>query len=301
MIIRQFICVAVLMLFVSPALAQDNAEVEQHRLAAEQGDANSQFSLGLMYRDGTGVPQDYAEAYIWFSLAAVKGVEDTELGIHYLDGTASHLSSSELVAAQQEIARRLAAIARRYQLVAEQGDADAQYDLGRVYYSGKGVPQDYAEAARWYQLAAEQGHADAQENLGSLYYRGQEGVPQDFTEAGRWYRLAAEQDSIFAQYRLGEMYRNGEGVPQDYAEAMRWYQLTIGYPLTQYSLGEMHKGGQGMPQDDVEAYIWFSLSAASGYYSARPERDETGSLLSPAELAAAKQEADRRLNTMLSP
>jgi hypothetical protein len=75
---------------------------------------------------------------------------------------------------------------------AEQGDAEAQLNLGNGYYHGEGVPQDYAEAAKWNRLAAEQGHASAQYHLGFMYDNGQ-GVPQDYAEAVKWYRLAAEQ------------------------------------------------------------------------------------------------------------
>jgi TPR repeat protein len=49
---------------------------------------------------------------------------------------------------------------------AEQGDAQAQYNLGIMYDNGQDVPQDYTAAASWYRKAAEQGHAQAQFNLG---------------------------------------------------------------------------------------------------------------------------------------
>ena len=65
---------------------------------------------------------------------------------------------------------------------AEQGDGDAQYNIGVKYHDGDGVPQDYAEAVKWYRLAADQGEARAQHNLGMMYYKG-EGVPQDVVEA----------------------------------------------------------------------------------------------------------------------
>ena len=58
---------------------------------------------------------------------------------------------------------------RWYRLAAEQGDADAQSNLGVMYDSGHGVPQDYAEAVRWYRRAAEQGDASAQFDLGRMY------------------------------------------------------------------------------------------------------------------------------------
>ena len=52
-----------------------------------------------------------------------------------------------------------------YRKAAEQGDADAQYNLGISYDRGEGVPQDYVEAVKWYRKAAEQGDADAQNKL----------------------------------------------------------------------------------------------------------------------------------------
>jgi TPR repeat protein len=60
--------------------------------------------------------------------------------------------------------------------LAEQGVADAQYRLGLIYYSGRGVPQDYKEAVRWHRKAAEQGYAKAQHELGRMYNIGY-GVP----------------------------------------------------------------------------------------------------------------------------
>ena len=52
---------------------------------------------------------------------------------------------------------------------AEQGDVEAQYDLGLYYYSGRGVKEDLVEAVKWYRMAAEQGHAEAQYKIGWCY------------------------------------------------------------------------------------------------------------------------------------
>ncbi len=95
-----------------------------------------------------------------------------------------------------------------------------------MYRKGQGVPQDYAEAPRWYRQAAEQGDADAQYNLGVMYNDGQ-GVAQDYAEAVRWYRRAAEQDDAAAQVALGVMYGKGHGMPQDYVQAHMWYNLAV--------------------------------------------------------------------------
>ena len=51
-----------------------------------------------------------------------------------------------------------------------------------MYDKGEGVPQDYANALKYYTLAADQGLADAQFNLGSMHYKG-DGVPQDYADA----------------------------------------------------------------------------------------------------------------------
>jgi len=81
---------------------------------------------------------------------------------------------------------------RWYQKAAEQGDADAQFNLGVRYGCGRGVRQDDVEATRWYRKAAEQGYSDAQLSLGFMYVNGR-GVKQDDVQAARWYRKAAEQ------------------------------------------------------------------------------------------------------------
>ena len=87
---------------------------------------------------------------------------------------------------------------------AEQGDAEAQYELGGVYLGGRGVVEDEAEAARWLRLAAEQGHVNAQNTLAFMYILGR-GVVKDEAEAVRWYRMAAEQGR-----RLGTLQTRGD-------------------------------------------------------------------------------------------
>ena len=144
---------------------------------------------------------------------------------------------------------------------AEDGDAEAQYNLGARYATGEGVPQqDAAEAVRWYQLAAEQGYAAAQYALGLMYTNG-EGVSQDDAEAVRLYRLAAEQGHIEAQLSLGAMYAKGLGV---------------------------------LPQDDVTADMWLNLAASRSTGELREDavkaRDAVAERLTP----EGRSEAQRR-------
>ena len=108
--------------------------------------------------------------------------------------------------------------------LAAQGVAEAQFNLGNMYDTGRGVTQDDKEAVKWWKLSAAQGHASAQFNLGIMYTNGK-GVTQDFKEGMKWYRLAAEQGYADAQFNLGIMYENGKGVIQDYASAHMWWNL----------------------------------------------------------------------------
>ncbi len=139
--------------------------------------------------------------------------------------------------------------------------AAQKIDAGRAAYEAG----DYATALENFQPLAEQGNAEAQFNLGFMHDNGQ-GVPQDYAEAVRWYRLAAEQGNAAAQVNLGIMYDNGQGVPQDYAEAVRWYRLVAeqGNAAAQVTLGIMYDNGQGVPQDIVLAHMWFNIASANG-------------------------------------
>ena len=83
---------------------------------------------------------------------------------------------------------------KEWQPLAEQGDADAQFNLGIMYANGEGVPKDDVEAARWWRLAAEQGHARAQFNLGIMYANG-EGVLKDMVFAHMWLNIAGANGS----------------------------------------------------------------------------------------------------------
>jgi len=116
---------------------------------AEKGDGFAQFSLGILYAEGQGVPQDYQEAIHWYRLAAEQGYDLAQysLGLLYAKG--------------QGVPRNYQEAIRWYRLAAEQGSALAQFNLGRMYRTGQGVPQDYVQAHMWANLAAAQNHKNA--------------------------------------------------------------------------------------------------------------------------------------------
>ncbi len=97
------------------------------------------------------------------------------------------------------------------------------FDAGKqAYERGK-----YAAALSEWRPLAEQGHAQAQYNLGVMYLIGN-GVAQDNAEAMKWYHKAAEQEVAFAQHMLGFMYARGLGVAQDLIQAHMWSNLAAG-------------------------------------------------------------------------
>jgi len=140
-------------------------------------------------------------------------------------------------------------------------------------------------------LLAEQGNAEAQFNLGLLYDRGR-GVPEDKSEALRWYRRAATQGDMFAQNALGDKYWEGTGVPKDDTKAVWWWRLAAdkGFAPAQHSLGKLLSGGgQGVPSDKIQAYMWLALSAAQGDEEAGRQSDLLAKQLKPAEMTNAKK------------
>jgi TPR repeat protein len=228
------------------------------RSLADQGDANAQYTLGYMYDNGEGVPENDVEAVRWYRLAAGQGLPSaqTEMGFMYANGEGVPENDVEAVL--------------WYRLAADQGDAQAQHNLGFMYANGEGARENDVEAVRLYRLAADQGLATAQYNLGLMYAKG-EGVPKNDAEAVRWFRLAGDQGLARAQHNLGFMYDNGEGVQQNDVEAVRWYRLAAvqGDANAQYNLGLMYTRGMGVEPSYVEALKWFRMAADQGNVSAQ--------------------------------
>ena len=104
--------------------------------------AEAQYNLGVIYKFGLGVPQDYAKALQWYRKAAAQGVAKAQfnLGLMYDNGLGVTQDYAEAV--------------RWYRKAAEQGVAKAQFNLGLMYDNGLGVKQDYAKGAKWYRKAA---------------------------------------------------------------------------------------------------------------------------------------------------
>jgi TPR repeat protein len=190
-----------------------------------------------------------------------------------------------------------ATVLRLWRPLADQGNAEAQFNLGILYELGRGVPQDDEVAANWYRRAADQGHITAQFYLGIMYANGHS-VLKDYAAAVKWNRRAADQGYAPAQAYLGLMYYVGYHVPQDYAVAASWYRKAAdqGYVAAQFYLGIMYQDGAGLRQDNIDAYTCFDLAAAEGNDAAVESRDVLAAKMTTVQIAEAQKRA-RELNT----
>ena len=93
--------------------------------------------------------------------------------------------------------------------------------LGMLYLKGDGVSADPA-AADWIEKAAHSDHAASQFQLGVMYCTGQ-GVPQDLPKAIAWYELAAQLGYPLAQYNLAVMLAKGQGCKVSLEKAFSWF------------------------------------------------------------------------------
>lgn len=163
--------------------------------AAEGGHPVAQWKLGRMYAKGDGVAQDDLRAYEYFSKIANAHAEDSPnapqaaivanafvaLGRYYIVGIPnSH------VKADPERAREMFSYAASYF-----GNAEAQYNLARMYLDGIGMPRDPKYGIRWLGLAAQKGQHEAQALLGQMLFNG-EHLQRQAARGLMWLTLAQD-------------------------------------------------------------------------------------------------------------
>ena len=245
-IVLLFIC-----FFPTMAVAQvDQFKLKQVLQDANAGDISACAYLGKMYYEGTGVAQNYNEAFKCFQKAADNGVTGayTWLGVMYYDG--------------QGVAQNYEKAFLWTKKAAENGAANAYVGLGVMYCNGQGVVQNYNEAFKWYQKAADNGAADAYVGLGVMYCKGQ-GVAKNSNEAFKWFQKAADNGGASAFAYLGDMYYAGDGVAQNYNEALKWYQKAADNGITTgiyYFLADMFYTGKTGITDYSQAKKYAELA-----------------------------------------
>lgn len=162
-------------------------------------------------------------------------------------------------------AKDLKAAISWYQKSAEQNNAEAQVALGKIYFYGNDVPNDYPKAFDFYQRAANFGHKDGEYGLATMFAQGK-GTKKDAKKAVEWYTKSVNQGHKAAALYLGEMYEFGVGTAKDLATAARYYELAAegGLQLAFGRIGRMYAHGVGVRKDSLAAAKWFKKAAIRG-------------------------------------
>ncbi len=217
----------------------DTAAVKWFRKAANQGQAVAQFQLGVMYLAGRGGPQDFVLGYMWLNLSSAKGNENAAFVRNQI--------SDRLSLAQIEEAQNLARKWKPESIENQNNEPASSTTIDPFEVLAKARPEDLAKARTFADGAA-------------AYNRG------DYAVALRVFLPLADQGFSPAQGILGIMYEQGQGTPQDTAEAVKWLRLAAnhGNSIGQLGLGAMYSKGNGLPQNDAEAAKWYQLAADQG-------------------------------------
>ena len=179
-----------------PSSSTTDVSLTSLQYAAEGGHPIAQWKLGRMYADGDGVTQDDLRAFEYFSRIANAHAEDSPsapqaaivakafvaLGRYYLNGIPNSKIKSD-----PERAREMFSYAASYF-----GNADAQYDLARLYLKSAGTSRDdFRYGARWLGLAAQKGQHQAQAMLGQMLFNGDQ-LPRQAARGLMWLTLARD-------------------------------------------------------------------------------------------------------------
>lgn len=194
--------------------------VDALQFAAEGGESLARWKLGRMYADGDGVARDDYKAYQYFSQIVADYSDDdpagrekaivssafVALGVYNLNG----IANSRLKANPER------AIEMFHYAATNFGDANAQYNLGRIYLDGSsGIDKDTRQAARWLSLAAEKGNPSAQALLGQMLFNGQDGVARQRARGLMWLTLARDAATDPRDQWIVELYEKAIGASSD--------------------------------------------------------------------------------------
>ncbi|MDD5405125.1 MAG: tetratricopeptide repeat protein [Sulfuricella sp.] len=181
--------------------------------AANRGNTSAQLKLGKMYLAGNGVEKDANKAEYWLNRASVEGNGEAQflLGRFYLQRNAGEQdrklagnllaqSASQGYASAvkfiEEVGFGFSELYHSHPVdihkLAEEGDANSQYQLATRYESGHLEKQDYAKALYWFRKAAEKGNKMAMKSLAHIYEKGLDGVTADAKTAKYWADKALE-------------------------------------------------------------------------------------------------------------
>ena len=258
--------------------------------AAAAENPSAAYWLGVMNREGLGMPRNDAIANTWFKRAALGGSIDARVSLAYAvewglgvpqEPTDAYNMLAPLAPRSGEAAFLAGEIKYNreepdkkpdyeravhwYRIAANAGVGMAWYRLGECYEYGVGVRRDGRLERAAYRRALLAGVAKAATELGYIYEHGT-GVNADSAMALRYYRIAAAAGEDVALHNLGVVYRDGRGVARDYTRARRYFAdaSDLGNGDAQNDLGVAYTTGKGAPRDRTQALNWYEIAAENG-------------------------------------
>lgn len=298
-------------------LQNDALALDWYKKSASKGNYLAQYRLGMRYKMGQGVAKDRVQARFWLKKSASDGYGDARRvlwsfpnfeGAEQGDKDAQYELAQMYEQGGRGVEKDDDRARHWHKQSAAQGNACAQYQMGRIYMRDGMVPPDLAQARHWLVKATAQGNDDAKRLLKdtevciaaergdmkamyALAYLYQQW--KNYPHAVYWYRKAAEQAELApshsldmfengsaAQCNLADKYEHGLGVAQDDQQALDWYRKSaaLNNHVAQYSLGMMYMRGRGVPKDMAQARAWLIQSAEQGYDKARSALQEIATL-----------------------
>ena len=218
--------------------------------AAEKGDSDAMYNIGMLYYEGLGVDQNYSLSKDWYLKASENGnvFAMNNIGNQYKEGLG--------------VAKDYDNAIEWYRKAAKTGNSDAMENIGDMYSDGLGVEKDEEKANEYWDKAFVE-HDDTIELFeGSTWYKN-----QDYVKAMDWYIKSAQNGNSIAMIQIGSLYKDGLGVKQDYRKAMKWYvkaALTSNDSDALFYIGHLYENGYGVIQDKNEAMIWYVMAAEKG-------------------------------------
>ncbi|KXX67231.1 tetratricopeptide repeat protein [Flammeovirga sp. SJP92] len=249
--------------------ANKNTDIFYQKYLGDSGNAQSEYALGLAYKNGDEVPKDLNKSFDLLTKAADKNHPEAqyELALFYKNGLVGNKDSRKAVSLllksannnNREAIQMLSKMDIKtfvdpnnleyiqYKAIAD-NDAEAQYELYLLYANKKNpTKEDELKKVEFCQRAALQDYQPAMLSLADLYFNGTPPLQKSATSAFKWRRQAAYVGSDSAEYLLGNMYAMGEGVAQSEASAIKWYMKAANHGV--------YSAKVALKQYDISKYL----------------------------------------------
>lgn len=265
--------------------------LEIYKRAAEMGESDAIYKLGLFYEKGILVEKDERKAYFMYlkaaelrnlaareRLAQICAQKKFPLQRGYWERRANAVKAASFFNGPVKLHRgifdeflskfKMGALARDHYKAEEMDDASAMFWLGYSYMNGEnGAKQDEKKAVDWYRKAVEAGKTSAMNNLAVCYEHGV-GVEKNMEKAVALYREAAEYGEGASMYHLGDIAAHGTLGETNKAKSLDWYKKAVDVrePRAMVALGNAYENGSGVSKDRNKALELYREAARTGLY-----------------------------------